>query len=698
MKRYFEVLMKSRLVLIKCLLLVSGMSLASKLEKAYRALEVYDYFKARQVFLKINKKSYDPYACYGLALIFSRNDNPFSNTDSAARYCNLANNLLSKQKKTFKTKNFDLGPLSIKSLADTIATLQLRKAEKMATVDAYNCFLQNNYLASEKLIRRAVNLRDELEYMQVLQFNQSDSTRAFMTTHPQSFFLREAAILLDRELFDEQTQNQTPSGYVAFLKKYPHNIMRNVAFEKLFELYRQKSDTKGLAYFVSDYTDAPQNPEAWKLLFSLSVKAYSYVELKRFVDEYPAFPLKNSILKELELNKLQLFPLQMGDFTGYVDTSGKLLIPPVYESGSDFSEGLAVVSRNDSVFYINKENEPQFGMYFQDAMMFRNGTAPVKENGRWHFINRLGQARAGNYDEVNEASCGVYVVRQNDRYGALDLYGQKMLECEYDKLGDFKNGFAYYTSNGVYGFVSDKGQVYKAEFEWISDFSEDEVAIVKQNNKYGLITGSGKKMLGAEYDLVVKAGETVYLVVNGTMYGFFDLGGCFITQIAYEYLKDKPVEFYTNGSFFRLLKKEAQTVIDANGHVVLGQGAYAEVNFPKGGLIRVKKKKRYGYLDLKQNISIPFSFDEAGDFTNGLAIVKVKDKYAVINPQGKTVLKSDKKIVWFEKKYICTSEEPFTLYDAAGTIVAEKVVASGRLQNGMLALSLESGEIKLIRD
>ena len=331
-------------------------------------------------------------------------------------------------------------------------------------------------------------------------------------------------------------------------------------------------------------------------------------------------------------------------------------------------------------------------------MMFRNGTAPVKQDGSWHFINRLGQAKSGNYSEINEAAGGAYVVRINDRYGALDYYAQKMIECQFDKLGDFKNGFAYYTSNMVYGFVSDKGQIYKAEFEWISDFSNEQIAIYKQSNKYGLINGNGKKLLGADYDLILKVSETVYMLVNNTMYGFYDTRGCFITPMIYEYLKDKPVEFYSNGVFFRLLKKENQTIVDHNGHVLINQGNYTEINFPCEGLMRIKKKKRYGYMDQKQNIAIPFGFEEAADFSKGLAIVKTKEKYSVINTQGKVVLSSDKKIEKFEANYFSIGEAPFTLYDLKGAVVATGVVAAARLNNGMLALTFENGEIKLLRD
>lgn len=66
------------------------------------------------------------------------------------------------------------------------------------------------------------------------------------------------------------------------------------------------------------------------------MKEFSFEELKRFVAVYPDFPLKTSILKELELNKLQLYPYQQGDYKGFIDETGKFVIKPVYDEASDF--------------------------------------------------------------------------------------------------------------------------------------------------------------------------------------------------------------------------------------------------------------------------------------------------------------------------------------------------------------------------
>jgi hypothetical protein len=474
--------------------------------------------------------------------------------------------------------------------------------------------------------------------------------------------------------------------------------MINGALEKLYNIYRERSDAEGLKSFVRNYPNAPQINEAWKLLFSLSVKSFSNSELEKFLNEHPSFPFKNSILKELHLNNIHLYPYQREDFFGYIDTLGKISIQPVYDAVSDFSEGLAVVNRNDSVFYINKENENPFGQFFSDAYPFRNGLAPVKKNNKWIFINRQGQPTGQDYDEVAELSNEVYVVRKNGKYGAVDHFGQMLIEPRYDKLGDFKNGYAYYIENGKYGFVSKNGFVQKAEFEWISDFDERNFAIVKQNNGYGIINSQGAKILDPAYDLVLKAPKNIFIVVKNSLYGFFSGEGCYLTQMSYDFMKEKPADFYTNGNILKLIKKNEQALMDRNGRLSVDFGTFDEIGFASDGLIRVKKKNKFGYTDRKLSMIIPAKFDKAGDFSDSLAIVLLKDKNMLINTSGKEVFQTAGSIEKISAHYYLVEEGQKDLLNNKGEKVFMNIKSTQKIAPHTLAVTLNNNEIRLLKD
>jgi hypothetical protein len=669
-----------------------------RVEEAYKALGMYDYFKAKALFYQDQKKKSNAAASYGLALIYSRTDNPFSNADSAAKYVSLSYNAFQSLRRPQSFPGFKIDTVSIKNLCDSIAYKAYQKVRKNADVIAIDRFLRLHYLASKTLLKKAIELRDEMEFDLVIKKNSSDSTLRFIITHPQSAVLQEALLLRDRQLFDEQTVNGTSEDYVNFIAGNPGNAMINGALEKLYNIYRERSDMEGLKTFVRDYPNAPQINEAWKLLFSLRVKSFSNSDLEKFLSEFPSFPFKNSILKELTLNNIRLYPYQREDFFGYIDTLGKISIQPVYDAVSDFSEGLAVVSRNDSVFYINKENENSFAQYFADAYPFRNGLAPVKKNNKWIFINRQGQATGQFYDEVAELSNEVYVVKRDGKYGAVDHFGQMFMEPRFDKLGDFKNGYAYYIENGKYGFVSKNGFVQKAEFEWISDFDEKNFAIVKQNGLYGIINSQGAKVLDPAYDLVLKAPKNIFIVVKNSLYGFFSGEGCYLTQVNYDFMKEKPAEFYTNGNILKLLRKNEQALMDKNGRLSVDFGTFDEIGFASDGLIRVKKKSKYGFTDRKLSLFIPAKFDKAGDFSDGLAIVTLKDKNMLINTAGKEIFETAGSMEKISAHYYLVEEEQKNALNNKGEKVFTNIKSTQKIATGILAVTLNNNEIRLLKD
>lgn len=678
--------------------LISRNTSASKIENGFKALSVFDYFKAKKLFTSSFKSKSNCYSSLGLSIIYSRNDNPFYNLDSASKYAALSYNLFFTKREKNEFFSFKIDSLYLLQLIDTIAVKGFDKLKKENLPEKYNAFLQQNYLANSKLLNEVVYLRDELDYNEALSRNDSKQTKQFVITHPQSDFITEALLLIDRQIFDELTKDNTELSFINFIKINPKNVLLNSAYEKLFSIYKEKSDVKGLKSFVSNYPAAPQNLEAWKLLFALTVKSFSNSELEIFLSEYPNFPLKNSIIKELELNKLVLFPYQKDDYFGFIDTQTNLIIPILYDAISGFSEGLAVVNKNDSIYFINKENVNPFNQFFNDGYGFTNGIAPVKHGNKWCFINRQGQIISRVYDEINEMSNNCYTVKLDGKYGAVNNFGQLFIEPRFEELGDFKNDFANYRLEGKSGFVSKDGYVHRAEFDWLSDFDKDKIAIVKIGNSYGLINSTGKLILETKYDQILKAENSIFIVVLNNLYGFYNGNGCFLSTHSYDFLKEKPVEFYTNGQILKLLKKGQQALVDLNGRTSIDFGTYDEINFASNGLICVKNKNKYGYIDRKLNLVIPYKYSKANAFKDSCAIVQLKDKFMLINIQGKDIYSSIAEIQKISTHYYLIKGETEELINAKGELVYVDISSIQPVNGKVLIITLNNGTIKLLND
>lgn len=638
-------------------LILTALSLrGAKINQAYEALSIYDYFKAKKLFYEVLKKQANASAAYGLSTIFYRTDNPFHNADSASKYITRAGNFFKISPIKESYNGFTIDSLHISILADSISQKLLKKAFLANSTIALESFLINNPFAGADLKEQAIAKRDQLVFSQNQYYNNSDSTYAILLRFPQSHLYQELQTLYDKQLFEEFTVLKSAQVYIDFIRSFPKNKFIGKAQDDLFNLYRKNNDVQGLEFYVHNYPKSRSVNEAWKLLYALTVKSYNNNELTGFINAYPEFPFKGSINKEIELNNKILIPLNDSDFVGFIDTSGIFTIPALYDAATPFKEGVAVVNRNDSAWFINKENKNVFQSFYTEAYPFINGIAPVNKGGQWFLINRQGQVIAGPFDDLSEQSEQVYTVKLNNKYGAIDVYGNYILQPRFDKLGDFKNGKAYYIHNGLYGFITKNGTAFNARYQWISDFDENNIAVVKLNGLYGLINDNDSLFLNARYELILKADHSNFVLVRNNKYGFYSSKNCFITDIDNEFKKELPVSYYTNGESFKLIKNKKQAIMDANGKITIDFGMYDEVYFAQNNLIRIKKKTKYGFVDRKLNLSIPLKYLEAGDFKDSISICKTKNETVLINPGGQEIIKTKGSITRINSHYFWVEE------------------------------------------
>lgn len=690
--------MKALKLLTFYLILTSLGLRASKIEDAYEALSIYDYFKAKKLFYGELKKSHKTAAAYGLATIFYRTDNPFTNTDSAVKYITLSGNYYKTSRLSYSYFGYKIDSLSILAWADSIAQKSFMKAVKLNSTKNFEQFLLANPYVNFQQKFDALYLRDELTYKANLTYNLSDSTKAFMLRFPESYFYKEYLTLADKQIFEENTPLKSAGEYNMFISKFPKNKFVNEAQDKLFEIYRKNNDLQGLDFYVTNYKNSHFINEAWKLLYALTVKSYNNEELQSFVSNYPDFPFKASINKEIELNNKVLILVNDDDLIGFTDTAGKYLIQPIYDEATTFKEGLAVVIKNDSVFFINKENQNVFNAFYNDAFSFAYGNAPVNINNQWFLINRQGQKSAGPFGDISELSENLYVIQQNGKYGAIDVYGNSIISPQYERLGDFKNGFAYYFNGGFYGFINKNGMASRSRYQWISDFDENKHAIIKLNNQFGIVKDNDSILLQPQFDLVLNAGANTFVVVKNGKYGFYSGNGCFLSAIDFDYKKELPVSYYTNGKLFKLLKKNKQALMDINGRLTIDFDAFEEVNFAQSNLIRIKRKGKYGFVDRKLSLTIPCKYNSATDFNDGLSICQTKQETHLINTKGENIIKTTGSIQPVGENYFLVKDaESVFLTDKKGGILFTAVESWQMSPDKYLIIDFENKSKKILK-
>src|SRR5207244_543608 len=79
-------------------------------------------------------------------------------------------------------------------------------------------------------------------------------------------------------------------------------------------------------------------------------------------------------------------------------------------------------------------------------------------------------------------------------------------------------------------------------------------------------------------------------------------------------------------------------VIDTSGAKIIPP-VYEDIRLGNGpSPIAAKKRGKWGYINLEKNTMIGFKYDDAMEFSEGLATAKLHNHYGVINIAGKTII------------------------------------------------------------
>ena len=171
--------------------------------------------------------------------------------------------------------------------------------------------------------------------------------------------------------------------------------------------------------------------------------------------------------------------------------------PLKYDNAGDyFSEGLAVVELNGKYGFIDKSGKVVIPIKYDDAWSFSEGLAEVSLNWKYGFIDKSGKVIIPiKYDYAWSFSEGLAKVTLNWKYGFIDKSGKVIIPIKYDDAWAFSEGLAKVKLNGKWGFIDKTGKVVipiKYDYAW--NFSEG-LAEVKLNGKIFFINKYGKCVL-----------------------------------------------------------------------------------------------------------------------------------------------------------------------------------------------------------
>lgn len=370
--------------------------------------------------------------------------------------------------------------------------------------------------------------------------------------------------------------------------------------------------------------------------------------------------------KDFEVNRMlgTIASVKSENGWGILDGTGKELLQSMYHEITPLTDGHSIISKKSSntldyglmdaklkivvplkyrylkeskdqllIAYLNKANEPS-----KQILVTKTGEEVIniplphlEYHSPDHYIYNSYGFRKGllkvsakkvilppEFDQINVLSNHQYLVKTTYYY---HIYNQE--------------GKAIIPKESVSIEVLEGGKYYLAKLK----------AINNVNHKYGLFDSSGNSI--HIFDEVYKANEKGYLYykvtksdsLNNRYRGVINRYGKEIIPTTFY-----DIMPYSDYSFVVVNKKNEslyeRSVYDTTGKQIIPNGKFYFIDRFHNGLAAVKKEQggKYGFINKKGDLVIPYQYDMVNDFRNGpTAVVTLNGKRVNINSTGKVL-------------------------------------------------------------
>lgn len=257
----------------------------------------------------------------------------------------------------------------------------------------------------------------------------------------------------------------------------------------------------------------------------------------------------------------------------------------------------------------------------------------------------------------------------------------------------------YEIKNGGRNLIGVRRKV-KGELKWgFMDCNGKEVIPCRYDYVYAFSEGLAQVCLDDDRFFINEKGETVFTCKEYYEYGHFEQGRCWIADWDGDtrgYVDTKGEIIVTPSAFDDLepisegLRVNDPDMGDSPCEYINGKGNVViparDLDFYNGSQFQERfaaashtKYGRYGYLDQRGNVTIPFIFTNAFGFDGGMAPVSREGKWGFIDREGYSLVPC---------RYVCTSPYQLPQFDDNGVAVVwnEKGVCNAIDRSGRLLL------------
>ena len=324
--------------------------------------------------------------------------------------------------------------------------------------------------------------------------------------------------------------------------------------------------------------------------------------------------------------------------TGYINTAGKVVIPPAFFNGGDFSEGLAPVRANGLYGFIDRAGKWVIDPQYDYAYGFQQGVATVYINATPYLIDRNNKhVFDSSFIAVSFISKELVTLQsKGKKFGIMELSTGKLLaDTIWESIGKFCDGVAVVA-------VKDTNDIqdYKRHYA-VMDTSGKLIVPLRKYSEIGtFIEGYSiaKEDVGESEtkDVVIDTkGRVLFERIrqsNSYITGDFHQGVARIDLYKY-WLPDKKGISYSS-------EKGYQGYIDLTGAIIFNDTTVTQVKDFSSGRAFLMRNRDYYLIDRKFQQIGQDTFDNiSGEgFIGNYAIVEKEGNWGIIDTNGSYVV------------------------------------------------------------
>jgi WG containing repeat len=254
--------------------------------------------------------------------------------------------------------------------------------------------------------------------------------------------------------------------------------------------------------------------------------------------------------REFDKDDPSIHWVQKDKLWGLARADGSWLVEPKFQQSSALSDGLALVTLNDKVGFIDRTGNLVIEPVFDEALPFAAGlgrtsaqrdgiSGVIDKTGAWVFQTDYQKVLPAFTFRKGHATLFGWRFKKAEQWGLLDIDGHVVLNAGFDLIQRCDDGrLATVRDKEPFIFKADGSPLQPPDGQFVNAGCGDAPYILKTGDKFGLVDAELRPLTPVQFEAIVWAGRDARNVKLEGKWGRIGPDGHWIIQPKFSYLSN----------------------------------------------------------------------------------------------------------------------------------------------------------------